>query len=113
MRVPPPDLLLAILLTIIAEITSWHAYFAKRAKDVPIGGRSNKDKQDHANVPRAPTTEDKVGEGVDKPKGNGISRVGIDRESPTKRKVILNDGKLREAEIENDKLEKSERERIS
>lgn len=43
-------------------------------------------------------------------KGNGVSRVGIDRESLTMRKVILNDGKLREAEIENDKLEKSERE---
>lgn len=78
-----------------------------------IGDQSNKDNQDHANVPRASTTEDKAGERVDKPKGNGVSRVGIDRESLTMRKVILNDGKLREAEIENDKLEKSERERIS
>lgn len=80
---------------------------------MPIGGRSNKDKQDDANVSRASTTKDKAGEGVDKPIGNWVSRVGIDRESLMMRKVILNDGKLREAEIENDKLEKSERERIS
>lgn len=42
---------------------------------------------------------DKVSEKVDKLNGDEVSRVGANREGLMMRKVILNDGKLREAEI--------------